>query len=103
MDLLGDRAYAPVPVTTVDADDLISAPRAAPMLDGYGDGVVADRDALAELAMRLSAVADALPEVTECTLGVTAVADGAVVTTAQVFVGPPTARPDTGPRRLRGL
>ena len=103
MDLLGDRAYAPVPVTTADADDLISAPRAAPMLDGYADGVVADRAALAELAMRLSAVADALPEVTECTLGVTAVADGAVVTTAQVFVGPPSARPDTGPRRLRGL
>ncbi len=102
-DLLGDRAYATVPLTTADADDLISAPRAAPLLDGYGGGVVADRAALSELAMRLSAAADALPEITELTLGVTAVADGVVVTTAQVFLGPPSARPDTGPRRLRGL
>ncbi|WP_375486014.1 GNAT family N-acetyltransferase [uncultured Jatrophihabitans sp.] len=102
-ELLGDRAYAAVPVTTADADDLISAPRAAPMLDGYGGGVVADRTALAELAMRLSTAADALPEIAECTLGVTAAADGVVVTTAQVWIGPPTARPDTGPRRLRGF
>ncbi len=102
-ELLGDRAYATVPVTTADADELISAPRAAPLLDGYGGGVVADRAALAELAMRLSTATDALPEITECTLGVTAVADGAIVTTAQVWIGPPSARLDTGPRRLRGL
>ena len=54
--------------------------------------------------MRLSAVADALPEVTECTLGVTAVADGAVVTTAQVFDRARRPRaPTPDPRRLRGL
>ena len=37
-ELLGDRAYAAVPLTTADADDLIAAPRAAPLLDGYGGG-----------------------------------------------------------------
>ncbi|HEV7206436.1 MAG TPA: GNAT family N-acetyltransferase [Jatrophihabitans sp.] len=102
-ELLGDRAYAAVPLTTADATDLIAAPRAAPLLDGYGGGATADRDALAELALRLSLLADALPEITEATLGVTGGPDGAVVTSAQVWIGPSTARPDTGPRRLRGM
>ncbi len=102
-ELLGDRAYAAVPLTTADAEDLIAAPRAAPLLDGYGGRVPVDRGALAELAMRLSVLADALPELTECTLGVRAGADGAVVSTAEIWVGPSNARPDTGPRRLRGM
>ncbi len=102
-ELLGDRAYATVPLTTADAADLIAAPRAAPLLDGYGGRTPTDREALAQLALRISLLADALPEISECTLGVTASPDGALVTTAQIWVGPPTARPDSGPRRLRGL
>jgi hypothetical protein len=102
-ELLGDRAYAAVPLTTVDAADLIAAPKAAPLLDGYGGAPPVRRDELATLALRLSALADALPEVTECVLGVVARPDGAVVTEAKAVVAPPTARPDTGPRRLRGM
>ena len=102
-ELLGDRAYATVPVTTADAADLIAAPRAAPLLNGYGGAVPADTAALADLALRLSALADALPEITECALGITAGPESAVVTSAQIWVGPPSARPDTGPRRLRGM
>jgi acyl-CoA synthetase (NDP forming) len=102
-ELLGDRAYAAVPLTTADAADLISAPRAAPLLTGYGGAVPADQAALAALALRLSALADALPEISECALAVTAGPDGAAVTSAEIWVGPPSARPDTGPRRLRGL
>ena len=92
-----------MPLTTADAADLIVAPRAAPLLDGYGGAVPADRGALADLALRLSAVADALPEITEAVLEVSAGPDGAAVTSAEVWVGPPSARLDTGPRRLRGL
>jgi acyl-CoA synthetase (NDP forming) len=103
IELLGDRAYATVPLTTADAADLIAAPRAAPLLDGYGGAVPADRAALAELALRLSVLADALPEMTECALGVAAGPYAAVVTSAEVWIGPSTARPDTGPRRLRGM
>ncbi|MBE7190011.1 MAG: acetate--CoA ligase family protein [Jatrophihabitans endophyticus] len=102
-ELLGDRAYASVPLTTTDAADLVGAPRAAPLLDGYGGGDPVDRAALVDLALRLSALADHLPEIAECALGVRASADGAAVTTAQVWLAPPTARPDTGPRRLRGM
>jgi acyl-CoA synthetase (NDP forming)/RimJ/RimL family protein N-acetyltransferase len=102
-DLLGDRAYAAVPLTTADADDLIGAPRAAPLLAGYGGRAAADRGALAGYALRLSALADALPEVTECRLDAVATSTGAVVTDATVVVAAPTARGDTGPRRLRGM
>jgi acyl-CoA synthetase (NDP forming) len=102
-ELLGDRAYAAVPLTTTDADDLIRAPRAAPLLTGYRGAVPADQAALADLALRLSALADALPEISECALAVTAGPAGAAVTSAEIWVVAPSARPDTGPRRLRGM
>ncbi|HEY5117789.1 MAG TPA: acetate--CoA ligase family protein, partial [Nakamurella sp.] len=64
-ELFDDRAYRAVPLTDVDAAELISAPRAEPLLDGYwGAGVVA-REPLIDLALRLSTLADDLPEVSE--------------------------------------
>lgn len=102
-DLFEDRAYAAVPLSTADADELIAAPRAAPMLSGYGGAPPADLPALAALALRLSTLGEAVPELVDCTLRALAAADGAHVTSAQVRLAPPTARGDTGPRRLRGL
>ena len=63
--LLGDRAYAVVPLTAADASALISGPRAAPLLTGYDGEPPADTSALAELALRVSALSDELPEVVE--------------------------------------
>ncbi|HJQ43652.1 MAG TPA: GNAT family N-acetyltransferase [Jatrophihabitantaceae bacterium] len=102
-DLLGDRAYAAVPLTDVDAAELIEAPRAAPLLHGYGGAAPADTSALADLALRLAALGDALPELADCSLTAVAGPSGAQVIAARVRVAPPTARGDTGPRRLRGL
>ncbi len=102
-DLLGDRAYAAVPLTSADADELIAAPRAAPLLTGYGGAPPADLPALAELALRMSALGDALPELVECTVRAVAAPGGAHAVAARVRVAPPTARGDTGPRRLRGF
>ena len=67
-ELLGDRAYAPVAAHHVDADDLIRAPRAAPLLTATAAGSRSTPAALADVALRLSALADALPEIAECTL-----------------------------------
>ncbi|MEP7021149.1 MAG: GNAT family N-acetyltransferase [Pseudonocardiales bacterium] len=102
-DLLGDRAYAAVPLSAADAVELIAAPRAAPLLRGYAGAPQADLTALADLALRLSTLGDALPELAECTLRALAAPDGARVVSADVRTAPPTARGDTGPRRLRGL
>ena len=102
-ELLGDRAYASVPLTTTDADDLVAAPRAAPLLDGHGGGPIANRVALRDLVLRLSALAGAVPELASAALQVVAGADAAAVLAAEVWVAPSSARPDTGPRRLRGF
>jgi acyl-CoA synthetase (NDP forming)/GNAT superfamily N-acetyltransferase len=102
-ELLDDRAYATAPLTTQDAYDLISAPRAAPLLAGYGGAAPADQAALAELALRLSVLGDALPELSEGTVRATAGPEGIRVTEAAIRLAPPTVRGDTGPRRLRGL
>jgi len=103
-DLLADRAYAVVPLTTLDAAELISGPRAFPLLAGYGGATPADLPALVELALRLSRLADDLPEVVECGLDpVVAAGTGAAVLAADIRIAPPIARDDRGARRLRGL
>jgi len=102
-DLLGDTVYATAPLTVQDADELIRAPRASPLLTGYGGGQPCDLGALADLALRLSSLGDALPEVAACGLTVLAAPIGAHVIGVCAEVAPATARADSGPRRLRGL
>ena len=101
-DLLGDRAYRALPLTDTDAASLVRAPKAAPLLAGYGGAEPADLDALADLVLRVAALADDVPEVRELTLEpILASAAGAYVTGGRVTVCPPPSRHDTGPRRLR--
>ncbi|MCW2496172.1 GNAT family N-acetyltransferase [Jatrophihabitans sp.] len=102
-ELLGDRAYAAVPLTSADADELVRAPRAAPLLTGYAGSDPVDLLALSDVVLRVSALADALPELAELSLTVLAAPIGAFVAAASAHVAPATARADTGPRRLRGL
>ena len=102
-ELLGDVAYTAAPLTTQDAEELILAPHASPLLTGYHGSEPCDLGALAELALRLSALGDALPEVAVCRLSALATPIGAHVVAVSAAVAPPTARADTGPRRLRGL
>jgi acyl-CoA synthetase (NDP forming)/RimJ/RimL family protein N-acetyltransferase len=103
-ELLGDRAYSTVPLTDVDAHSLIRAPRAFPLLCGYGGAPPADLVALEDLVLRLSALADDLPEVAQCAFTARATPSGVHVNSAQIqAIAPPSARADTGPRRLRGL
>jgi len=99
-ELLDDRAYRAVPLTDTDAADLIGAPRAAPLLDGYRGNRVVPKGPLIDLALRLSALADDLPEVSDLRLmPVLAGPRGLAVTGATARIGPPSTRPDTR-RRL---
>jgi acyl-CoA synthetase (NDP forming)/GNAT superfamily N-acetyltransferase len=103
-DLLGDRAYAMVPLTDVDAAWLVRAPAAAPLLAGYAGTESVDLAALADLVLRVAAMAEDLPEVRTVTLDpVLALTSGAAVTGAQVVLGPPPPRPDAVPRQLRSI
>ncbi len=102
-DLLDDRAYAVVPLAPLDAADLIRGPKAFALLTGYGGREPADVPALTEVALRLSRLADDLPEVVECALEpLVAAPSGAHVLSARIRIAPPLAHPDAGARRLRG-
>jgi acyl-CoA synthetase (NDP forming) len=101
-ELLGDRAYAPVPMTDADAAELVAAPRAAPLLAGYRGSEPVDTAALQELLLRVSRLAENLPEVLGLELNPVLVArHGVAVLSGTVTVGPPTSRIDPGPRRLQ--
>jgi acyl-CoA synthetase (NDP forming) len=100
-ELLGDRAYRVLPLSTVDAADLVRAPRAAPLLSGYRGAAPAKLEALEDIALRLSRLAADLPEVRSLVLDpVLAGPDGVAVSGARIVLGPPPTRENAGPRRL---
>jgi acyl-CoA synthetase (NDP forming)/RimJ/RimL family protein N-acetyltransferase len=108
-DLLGDRAYRALPLTDLDAAELVRAPRAFPLLDGYRGSEPVDLAALEDLLLRVARLADDLPEV--LALGLEPVIVGPpnpwhggrslVVAGGGLTVGPPTGRIEPGPRRMR--
>ncbi|WP_186817513.1 acetate--CoA ligase family protein, partial [Nocardia neocaledoniensis] len=101
IDLLGDRAYRALPLTEAEANALIDAPRAAPLLSGGPAGPAVDKAALAELAQRISALFDDLPEMRELSCDpVLAAPASAEIIYARARIGPEPSRFDTGPRRL---
>ena len=101
-DLLGDRAYRAVPLTDVDAAELVRGPRAAPLLFGWRGAAEADVAALEDIVARIGLLADQLPEVCALELNPVLVASsGLAVLHADIEVSPPRDRYDTGPRRLR--
>ena len=80
--LSDDSAARLAPLTSTDADKLISSVRAAPLLRGYRGTPAADLDALRDLLLRFSRLAVDLPEITELDLNpVIARPDGATSST----------------------
>jgi acyl-CoA synthetase (NDP forming)/RimJ/RimL family protein N-acetyltransferase len=107
-DLLGDRAFRTLPLTDLDAAELVRSPRAFPLLDGYRGSAPVDTAALEDLLLRVARMADDLPEVLALNLEPVIIGPAdpwhggrsLVVAGATVRVGPPTARIDPGPRRM---
>jgi acyl-CoA synthetase (NDP forming)/RimJ/RimL family protein N-acetyltransferase len=108
-DLLGDRAYRTLPLTDLDAAELVRSPRAFPLLDGYRGSEPVDLAALEDLVLRVARLAEDLPEVLRLALEPVIVGPAdpwhggrsLVVAGGTAQVGPPTARVDPGPRRMR--
>ncbi|TQM31672.1 bifunctional GNAT family N-acetyltransferase/acetate--CoA ligase family protein [Nocardia bhagyanarayanae] len=101
IEMLGDRAYRALPLTSDEAAALIDAPRAAPLLSGTPASPRVDKAALAELAQRISALFDDLPEMRELSFDpVLASPTSAEILYARGRVGPEPSRFDSGPRRL---
>ena len=100
-DLLGDRAWRPVPLTDHDAAALVRAPRAAPLLTGYRGSAPVDLDALADLLLRIGRLVDEQPALSALTLNpILARPQDIAVLHATADFTPHLPRPDQGPRRL---
>jgi acyl-CoA synthetase (NDP forming) len=99
--VLGDHAARLTPLTDADAAALIHGVRAAPLLLGHRGKPPADTDALADILLRVSRLADDLPELAELDLNpVIARPDGALAVDARIRISP--AQPhDPFLRKLR--
>jgi acyl-CoA synthetase (NDP forming) len=67
-EVLGDHAARLAPLTSADANDLIHSIRAAPLLLGFRGQPAADLGALRDTLLRISRLADDLPQVAELDL-----------------------------------
>jgi acyl-CoA synthetase (NDP forming) len=67
-DVLGDHTGRLSPLTDVDAQEMIRGIRAAPLLYGHRGNAAVDLDALAGILLRVSRLADEVPEIAELEL-----------------------------------
>jgi acyl-CoA synthetase (NDP forming)/GNAT superfamily N-acetyltransferase len=88
-DVLADRAARLVPLTDSDADDLIHSVRAAPLLIGPPGASAVVLGSLKDMLLRVSRMADDLPQMTELDLSpVIARREGAVAVDARIRIQP---------------
>lgn len=108
-ELLGDRAFRTLPLTDLDAAELVRGPRAWPLLDGWRGSEPVDTASLEDLLLRVARLAEDLPEVLRLTLDPVIVGPAnpwhggrsLVIAGGTCVVGRPTARVDPGARRMR--
>jgi len=101
-EVLGDRAFRILPLTDLDARELVREIRGAPLLLGYRGGPQAKLEALEDLLLRVARLAEEVPELAEMDLNpVCATARGARVADVRARIAPPPSRPDPTLRRLR--
>jgi len=100
-EVLADHTARLTPLTDIDADQLIGSIRSASLLRGYRGQPAADLGALRDLLLRVSRLADDLPEITELDLNpVITRPDGVFVVDARIKVTPYRAQ-DPFLRKLR--
>jgi acyl-CoA synthetase (NDP forming) len=100
-EVLGDHSARLAPLTGADADDLIHSVRAAPLLLGHRGTPAVDIAGMKDALLRVSRLADDLPQVAELDLNpVISRPDGVLAVDARIRV---TSREDADPflRQLR--
>ena len=91
--MLGDHAARLTPLTDADAEEMIHAVRAAPLLYGDRGSPPVDTAGLADALLRVSRLADDLPEISELELNpVIATQDGVRCVDARVRISPQSPR-----------
>jgi len=92
VELLKDVSFRLHPVSDIDAAEMITHLRSAPLLDGYRGTPAADRQALVAVIQRVSALIDVVPEMTEMDLNPVKVlpsGKGAIVIDGRMRLKPP--------------
>jgi acetyl coenzyme A synthetase (ADP forming)-like protein len=89
-ELIGEAQFRLAPLTDRDAEELVRSGKAGRLVAGFRGTPSADEGALVDLLLRLSLLADDLPEVAELDLNpVLALPDGCLAVDARVRVAPP--------------
>jgi len=92
VELLGEMRFRVAPLTDRDADELLREGRGARALQGYRGRPAADLDALKDVVLRTSCLAEALPEITELDLNPVmafAAGNGCAIVDARISVAMP--------------
>jgi acetyl coenzyme A synthetase (ADP forming)-like protein len=92
VELIRDVAFRLTPVTDVDAQEMVASLKSCRLLEGYRGAAPGDRDALIGVLQRVSALIDALPELTEMDINPVKVLEpghGAIAVDARMRVRPP--------------
>jgi acyl-CoA synthetase (NDP forming) len=88
-ELLGDRSFRILPVTDLDAADLVRSLRASPLLFGYRGSPPVAVDALEDVLQRIARLAGHVPELAELEINPLIVSpEGAVAVDARAKVAP---------------
>ena len=100
-ELTRDTQLRIVPLTDVDAHELVRELRASPLLFGYRNTPPVDAGALEDLLLRIGCLAEAVPEVAELDCNPVVVSpEGAIVVDWKVRLEPHVPEPPEGLRRM---
>jgi acetyl coenzyme A synthetase (ADP forming)-like protein len=101
-ELTRDTALRILPLTDLDAHELVRTLRSSPLLFGYRGSPLADVDALEDLLLRVGRLAEVVPEIAEMDCNPVVVsASGALALDVKIRLAPPAPGPPPGVRRMR--
>jgi len=101
-DLLADRRWCGLPMTDLDATEMVRSLRCAPLLAGYRGAQPVDVPAVLEVLHRIAFLAENVPEVMELDVNpLVATPAGAFAVDVKVRITPAVGEPAAYTRRLR--
>ncbi|WP_165550210.1 bifunctional GNAT family N-acetyltransferase/acetate--CoA ligase family protein [Kribbella speibonae] len=102
-DVLADRQWRGLPLTDLDALEMLHSLRCAPVLAGYRGAQAADQAAVLDVIHRIAWLADLVPELAELDINpLVAAPGGAFAVDVRVRLTPAAPEPDWYARHLRG-
>ncbi|MDX6249006.1 MAG: hypothetical protein QOF10_2366 [Kribbellaceae bacterium] len=101
-DLLADRRWRGLPLTDLDAAEMVRSLRCAPLLAGYRGAAPADESAVLDVLHRIAWLAESVPEIAELDVNpLIAAPAGAFAVDVKLRLTPAAPEPDWHARHLR--